>query len=52
MKERAKYYISTWSTLHEKWKRTGALEFAFDKNRPLGQWRDVVQVLYGIDLEL
>ena len=52
MKERAQHYLLTWSTLHEKWKRTGALEFAFDKDRPLGQWRNVVEVLYGIELEL
>jgi len=30
----------------KKWKRKDALEFAFDKNRPLGQWRNVVEVLY------
>ena len=52
MKERAQYYILTWSTLREKWKRKDALEFAFDKDRPLGQWRNVVQALYGIELEL
>jgi len=52
MKERAQYYILTWSTLREKWKRQGALEFAFDKKRLLGQWRNVVQDLYGIELEL
>jgi transposase len=50
--ERAKFYILTWSTLREKWKRKDALEFAFDKNRPLGEWRNVVEVLYGIELEL
>ena len=52
MKARAQYYILTWSTLREKWKRQGALEFAFDKDRLLGQWRNVVQDLYGIELEL
>jgi transposase len=52
MKERAKYYVLTWSTLRDKWKKKGALEFAFDKDRLLGQWRNVVQDLYGIELEL
>jgi hypothetical protein len=52
MKERAQYYILTWSTLREKWKRKDALEFAFDKDRPLGQWRNVVQALYKIELGL
>ncbi len=51
-KERAQFYLLTWSTLREKWKRKNALEFAFDKDRPLGQWRNVVQALYGIELGL
>ena len=51
-KERAHFYLLTWSTLREKWKRKNALEFAFDKDRPLGQWRNVVQALYGIELGL
>ena len=51
-KERAHFYLLTWPTLREKWKRKNALEFAFDKDRPLGQWRDVVQTLYGIELGL
>lgn len=52
MKERAQYYLLTWPTLRDKWKIKGALEFAFDKDKLLGQWRNVVQVLYGIELEL
>jgi len=52
LRERAQYYQLTWPTLREKWKRIGALEFAFDKDRPLGQWHNVVEVLYGIELEL
>ncbi len=51
-KERAHYYLLTWPTLRKKWKRIGALEFAFDKNMPLGQWRNIVQDLYGIELGL
>ena len=50
--DRARFYLLTWSTLREKWKRKGALEFAVDKDRPLGQWRNVVQTLYGIELGL
>jgi hypothetical protein len=49
MKERAQYYILTWTTLREKWKKKDALEFAFDKNRPLCQWHNVVQAFYGIE---
>jgi hypothetical protein len=52
MKEREQYYLLTWPTFRKKWKKKGALEFAFDKENPLGQWRNVVQGLYGIELEL
>lgn len=52
MEERVQYYLLSWPTLREKWKRKDAFEFAFDKDRPLGQWRSIVQGLYGIELEL
>lgn len=52
MEARAQYYMITWPTLRTKWKRKGALNFAFDEQRPLGQWRNAVQSLYGIELEL
>jgi hypothetical protein len=41
-----------WPYLCEKWKKLGALEAAFEKDRPLGQWRDMVQQLYEIKLTL
>jgi len=50
--ERASYYAMIWPKLIEKWQRLGALEAAFDGNRPLGQWRNMVQDLYGIKLTL
>jgi transposase len=52
MKERAEYYLETWQTLHEKWKRSGLLDLAFNRDMPLGQWRDMIQGLYGIKLTL
>ncbi len=52
MKERAEYYITSWPTLHTKWKRSGALDIAFDKDMRLGQWRNMIQELYGIELTL
>ena len=52
MKERAEYYIACWPTLHAKWKRSGALDIAFDKAMRLGQWRNMIQELYGIELTL
>lgn len=52
MKGRANYYIKTWPKLIEKWHRAQALGIAFDKNMPLGQWRNIIQELYGIELRL
>jgi transposase len=50
--QRAGYYLTMWPYLREKWKKLGALEAAFTKDRPLGQWRDVLQKLYEINLKL
>jgi transposase len=52
MKDRADYYLQTWPKLIEKWHRAQALDIAFDKNMPLGQWRNIVEELYGIELSL
>ena len=50
--ERAGYYLMTWPSLRNKWNKAGALEAAFEKDRPLGQWRNMVQELYEIKLKL
>jgi len=50
--ERARYYLMTWPKFNEKWRKAGALDIAFDKNMPLGQWRNMIQGIYGIDLKL
>jgi hypothetical protein len=50
--ERAGYYLMTWPRLREKWNRVDALKIAFEKDRPLGQWRNMVQELYDIKLKL
>jgi transposase len=52
MEERAGYYLMTWPDLRDKWKKVGALEAAFAKDRPLGQWRHIIQELYEIKLKL
>ena len=52
MEERAGYYLTTWPYLRCKWKKLGALKAAFAKDRPLGQWRQIVQELYDIRLKL
>ncbi len=49
---RAGYYLSIWPYLKDKWSKAGALDRAFCKDNPLGQWRYIVQKLYGIKLEL
>jgi transposase len=49
---RADYYLSMWPYLKDKWCKTGALDMAFAKDKPLGQWRYIVQELYGINLKL
>jgi len=51
-KDRARYYLSVWPYITGKWRRLGVLEQAFEKERPMGQWRDVVQSLYNIKLDL
>jgi len=50
--ERAGYYLMTWPYLRNKWNKAGALEAAFKNDRPLGQWRNMVQELYEIKLKL
>jgi hypothetical protein len=50
--ERAGYYLTMWPAVREKWKKLDALKAAFKKDRPLGQWRDMVQKLYEIKLSL
>jgi transposase len=52
LQERASYYLMTWPYLRGKWKKLGALEAAFTKDRPLGLWRQIVQELYEIKLKL
>jgi hypothetical protein len=50
--ERADYYLALWPYLKDKWNKLGALKAAFAKNRPLGQWRQIIQELYDIKLSL
>lgn len=52
MTERADYFLKTWPKLHEKWRSAGASDIAFATDMPLGQWRNMIQELYGIKLEL
>lgn len=49
---RADYYLSLWPYLKDKWSKVGALDMAFAKDNPLGQWRNIVKDLYGVKLKL
>ena len=51
-KERADYYLTFWPYFKEKWRKYGALDIAFERDRPLGLWRHIVQSLYDIKLKL
>lgn len=50
--ERAGYYLMIWPTLRDKWNKADALDAAFNKDRPLGRWRNMVQELHEIKLKL
>jgi hypothetical protein len=49
---RADYYLAMWPYLRDKWRNAGGLNVAFAKDKPLGQWRYVVQEVYGIKLKM
>ena len=49
---RAEYYQITWPYLLDKWKKYGAHKVAFEDGNPLGQWRNMVQELYGVTLKM
>ena len=50
--QRADYYLAMWPYLRDKWSKANALKIAFAKDNPLGQWRYIVQEIYGIKLEI
>ena len=50
--QRAGHYQSLWPYLRDKWSKASALDMAFAEDNPLGQWRNMVQELYGIKLKL
>ncbi len=49
--QRADDYLSIWPYLRDKWSKAGAIDMAFNKDKPLGQWRCIVQEIYGIKLK-
>jgi len=52
LEERASYYLMSWPYLRDKWRKPGAVDAAFAKDRPLGLWRQIVEDLYDIKLNL
>lgn len=50
--ERVEYYQVFWPYLLDKWKKYGAQHVAFAPENPLGQWRDMIQDLYDIELKI
>ena len=49
---RADYYLAMWPYLRDKWSNANALKVSFAKDNPLGQWRNIVQEIYGIKLKM
>lgn len=50
--KRVEYYQIFWPFLLDKWKKYNAHQVAFAPDNPLGQWRNMVQQLYGINLKM
>ena len=46
------YYLQMWPKLLSKWIKSGAVHTAFNKDNPLGQWRERIQAIYEIELPL
>jgi transposase len=52
LEELQTYYLQSWPKLLDKWVKSGAMHIAFDKENPLGQWRERIQDIYEIELPL
>jgi len=50
--QRLAYYLDLWPKVREKWTRLGAESEAFAAERPLGQWKVMVEELYEVTLPL
>lgn len=49
---RVEYYQIFWPYLLDKWRKYGAAKIAFAPENPLGQWRNMIQELYDIELKI
>jgi transposase len=52
LEELRQYYLQLWPKLLDKWVKAGAAEAAFDPANPLGQWRERIEAIHGIELPL
>ena len=52
MEEMRAYYLEMWPSLRAKWKKSGALDVAFQRDHALGQWRECIEAVYQIQLPL
>jgi transposase len=50
--ERVEYYQTFWPYLLDKWRKYDAHTVAFAPENPLGQWRNMIQELYGLELKI
>jgi len=50
--DRVEHYQVFWPYLLDKWKKYGAHKVAFAPENPLGQWRNMIQELYDIELKI
>ena len=50
--ERIEYYQIFWPYLLDKWRKYNAHHVAFAPENPLGQWRNMIQDLYDIELKI
>jgi len=52
LEELQTYYLELWPKLLDKWVKADAVHTAFDSENPLGQWRERIEAIYGIELPL
>lgn len=52
IEELREYYLQLWPGLLDKWVKAKAVDTAFDAENPLGQWRNMIQEMYEIELPL
>lgn len=52
VEKRVEYYQIFWPYLLQKWNKYDAQHVAFAPENPLGQWRNMIQELYRIDLKM